>query len=218
MNYAMDACHKRFSAEQMQEMQSNLSTRQIAKASEDLRKLPPPQKVLPAPNDSNISADAVQLYWNSVQGAFAYHVQIARFGDWNFLNYDQLVYDTTAIADLFGDWNYAWRVRAITGANTCSDFGSVDTFRTRQLASGERELYLSAQHSLYPNPVRTEEKILVKTSAQTQVFLLNQLGQQVGVFEPNSRLEVEMKIAEAGIYFVVFKNAQSTHVKRLLVQ
>jgi hypothetical protein len=44
------------------------------------------------------------------------------------------------------------------------------------------------------------------------------LGQTVTKFEPSTKAEIELKIAEAGIYFVVFKTSENTFVKRLLVQ
>jgi hypothetical protein len=218
MNYASDNCHSRFSNEQMLAMQNDLQGRNIAVPTVDLRSLPAPQKIAPLPGATNINANEVKLNWRAVPGAFAYHLQIARFGNWEYLNYDQLIYDTSAVADLFGDWPYAWRVRAITVANTCSSFGTVDTFSTHESPASINEIGNDMKGLLYPNPSEIGQTILIKTPIGTQVILCNSLGQTVTIFEPSTKAEIELKIAEAGIYFVVFKTSENTFVKRLLVQ
>jgi hypothetical protein len=199
-------------------MQNDLQGRNIAVPTVDLRSLPAPQKIAPLPGATNINANEVKLNWRAVPGAFAYHLQIARFGNWEYLNYDQLIYDTSAIADLFGDWPYAWRVRAITVANTCSSFGTVDTFSTYESPASLNEIGKDMNGLLYPNPSEIGQTILIKTPIGTQVILCNSLGQTVTKFEPSTKAEIELKIAEAGIYFVVFKTSENTFVKRLLVQ
>lgn len=218
MNYALDACHKRFSNEQMLAMQNNLSSRGIAKTSADISNLPPPQKLYPVPGDTSVNADYVELSWKAVPGAFAYHVEIARFGDWNYLNYDQLIFDTAVVVDLFGHWPYAWRVKAITAANTCSSFGAVDTFTTRELPAGITQVYKTNEAFLYPNPVSLGQKVYFKTNGETEVHVYSSMGKLVAKLEANFQSEISIDLPVAGMYFVVFKNAQGSLTKRLVVQ
>jgi len=217
MNYALDACHSRFSNEQMLAMQNDLKDRKIALTNVNLTNLPAPTKISPLPGATKLNANEVTLSWNAVPGAFAYHVQIARFGNWEYLNFDKLVYDTSAIADLFGEWQYAWRVRAITAANTCTSFGVVDTFSTFELPAGMQEMGTEKFGAVYPNPVQAGENIQIKTIIGTEVILYNSLGQAIAKIEPNGKTQLDLKIAEPGMFFLVFKSEENSYVKRLVV-
>ncbi|MCF8255872.1 MAG: zinc-dependent metalloprotease [Bacteroidia bacterium] len=217
MSYSSDNCQSRFSTEQMQAMNSNLNSRGWAKPSADLRSLIAPQKQFPTPGDTGINALHVPLKWNAVEGAFAYHVQVARFGDWNYLNYDELVYNTATTIKLFGNWEYAWRVRAITQANTCSNFGVVDTFTTRELPLGQTELFFQNEVQIYPNPVRAGEQVLVRTKEPSQLTIFNELGQTEMEFSNPINGEFSFEMPCPGLYFIALKTAHTSMVKRLLV-
>ncbi|MDZ4667256.1 MAG: zinc-dependent metalloprotease [bacterium] len=217
MSYSSDNCQSRFSQEQMQAMQSDLQSRNIAKGIADTRVLANPIKVFPTPNQSKVNAQNVMFKWQAVEGAFAYHLQIARFGDWNYLNVDQLIYDTSALVQLYGEWPYAWRVKAFTAANTCAPFGVVDTFTTYVLPAGVKELSLNSGTNVFPNPVKANEKILIQCDQTAQIQIYNSLGQLAFEGLAEHGLPFQCTLTQTGLYFISVRTEQGFQIKRLLV-
>ena len=218
MSYSSDNCQSRFSQEQMAAMNANLNNRSISKATADTRILPEPKKRFPLNGSQNQNPEAVLLEWEAVPGAFAYQVQVARFGDWNFLNYDALVFDTTAVVKLFGTWEYAWRVKAITAANTCGSFGAADTFSTKAVPAGIVQLEPDMPIAVYPNPVSINEKVWLKVKQKTVLSLSDVNGKvlQSLVLEPNE--PYQLQLPEVGVYFLLLQQEQGLKVKKLMVR
>jgi hypothetical protein len=221
MNYAADACHTRFSNQQMLAMQSNLNMRGIAKTIiSGLQHLNPPGKLWP--NDSNtvFNANHVNLAWQKVDGAFAYHIQIARFGNWDFINYDRLIYGDTAInIQLEANWPYQWRVKAITQANVCNAFSAPAHFTTIAPAVGVAEINLQPTISVIPNPAQTGNTVCIKSSAPVQVIIYTITGkhmQQIRV-EPTQTTTLQL---DKGVYVLVAidEQTQGRQTLKLVVQ
>lgn len=218
MSYSSDNCQSRFSAEQMAAMNANAQNRGWGKATADTRSLPAPAKWFPLENDSALNPIGVTLSWKKVPDAFAYHVQIARFGDWNFLNFDALVFDTITITNLFGSWPYAWRVRAITAANTCSSFGAIDTFTTKEVPAGTTELLPDMPFELYPNPVDAGAQWYIKTKSVGSLTITDMQGKRIETHEMRAWEPLPINSFEPGTYLILFETEQKRWVKRLLVK
>jgi hypothetical protein len=218
MSYSSDNCQSRFSTEQMLSMQSDLQQRGIAKGIADTRSLPAPNKLLPAPNQTQVNAKNVRLQWNAVEGAFGYHLQIARFGSWEYLNVDQIIHDTTALVQLYGEWPYAWRIKAFTAANTCSSFGTVDTFTTYELPAGMQEISLLSGVHVYPNPVKAGDKILLQSPEDVQIQVFNLTGALVYAQEVSKDFPFQCSLTLPGLYFISVRTNQGFQLKRLLVE
>lgn len=213
MSYSSDYCQSRFSAEQMEAMRADLNTRNIEATSAELSKLPPPQKIGPLPQQKGVNAKYATLQWNKIPGAMAYHVQVARFGDWSILNFDKLVFDTTAVASLFGTWPYAWRVRAITAGNTCSEFGAVDTFETREIPSNLSPVLFDKDGWFFANPIVAGGSLVIQPQGEYDISVWNEWGAKIDIGSGRNNITLN----DPGLYFVGIKKQDSFVVKRLIV-
>lgn len=217
MSYSSDQCQSRFSEEQMAAMRSDVVFRGIATPTADIRLLPAPNRIAPQNSTKNLSPLAIQFSWQKVPGAFAYHLQIARFGNWNFLNYDVLVYDTTATVDLFGSWEYTWRVRAITNANTCGTFADADTFTTQETPSGLVQTETPTNLSIYPNPAQENQRIQLMANETSDIEIRDIEGRLIHSFRLEPKRLQELSLNHAGLYLVYCKQQDKISVSRLLV-
>lgn len=220
MNYASDYCHSRFSSEQILAMQNDLLNRRISKTSAFNSVLTPPQKITPLNLDSNVRTKNILFKWNAVPNAFAYHLQIARFGDWNFLNVDRLVNDTFTQVDLFGNWPFAWRVKAISEGNTCSVFGSIDTFFTSTQSTAVSEITEANLPSLFPNPVKNNEVLNLTQLGVGRINLYHAQGKLLHTTQTNAsgNVSIEMLGWEQGVYFIEFIGSNRRFIQRFVVQ
>ncbi len=217
MSYSSDQCQSRFSEEQMAAMRLNVFSRNISTLTADVRALPSPTLLQPSSLAKDISPNAINLVWQKVPGAFAYHVQIARFGDWNYLNYDALVYDTSALIDLFGSWKYAWRVKAITNAYTCGGFGLADTFTTKETLTGLVQTETQKNLSIYPNPSDRNQQLNFIASEMSEIEIRDIEGRLVHSFRLEPKRLLQLSLNKAGLYLVYCKQLDKVSVSRVLV-
>lgn len=220
MNYASDNCHSRFSSEQILAMQNDLQSRRISKTSATTNALLPPQKITPLNLDSNVHTKNIVFKWNAVPNAFAYHLQIARFGNWSFLNIDRLVSDTFTQLDLFGNWPFAWRVKAISEGNTCSIFGSVDTFYTTNQHTYISEKTEAIQPKLFPNPIRNNEALNLTHLGQGTIHIYHAQGKLLYTVEAtkSGSVSIDMQGWEQGVYFIEFVGSNQRFIQRFVIQ
>ncbi|MCG9880423.1 MAG: zinc-dependent metalloprotease [Bacteroidia bacterium] len=217
MNYAFDACQSRFSQEQILTMQNDLRSRGVSKASALTSLLAAPNKITPANLDSGVSTKRVLFSWNAVPNAFAYHLQVARFGNWSFLNVDRLLSDTSIEIDLFGNWPFAWRIKAISEGNTCSEFGQADTFFTQEIAAGTHELVSTNAGFLYPNPVKRGEFLKLQNHELVRVTIYNSLGEIIFNQNYDATIGIEIPDWKAGLYYLECLSNNKRYVKRLMI-
>ncbi|MDP3929242.1 MAG: zinc-dependent metalloprotease [Bacteroidota bacterium] len=217
MNYASDNCHSRFSQEQILTMQNDMLQRGIAKTSASTALLAAPNKVFPAPSDSGIISTNIPFTWRSVPGAFAYQLQVARFGDWNYVNHNQLYSDTFAQVNLFGNWPYAWRVKAISSGNTCSSFGSADTFFTREIPAGLAPISLLAEPKVFPNPVKSGQTLYLQNLKAGKVNIYDAKGVLKWGQSFEGNLSFEVPYWPAGIYIIKWELPNHSYFQRLLL-
>ncbi|MBC7384415.1 MAG: T9SS type A sorting domain-containing protein [Bacteroidia bacterium] len=220
MSYSLDACQTRFSNEQMATMRNNLQGRNIAKDNENISTLLSPVLLSPVNGDTNQNASHVVLKWSAVPGAFAYHLQVARFGAFEYLSADKLISDTSATIELYGKWPYTWRVRAFTAANTCtSAFGSASTFTTYESVVGMAEIKLEMdQLNIYPNPLNAGQTFTINAPAKSELMITNTDGRIVLITQVSQLQSTFFSINDAGLYIVSVNNSGSISRKKLLVQ
>ncbi len=218
MSYSYDACQSRFSEEQMAAMRYNVQQRGISTTTANITALPAPVLISPINGDTNQNASGVRLKWHSVPGAFAYYFQVARFGAWEFLNADRLVFDTTTVVNLYGKWPYAWRVKAITAANTCTSFGVSDTFITYEVPAGYAELRMDDELSVYPNPVYASQTFRIRVPHNAELVVTNALGQLEFKQTINESAQQSFSIEERGMYILNLNIGGKFIRKKLLVQ
>jgi hypothetical protein len=217
MNYASDNCHSRFSTEQILSMQNDLQSRRISKVSALNNLLTAPQKIAPLNLDSNVSSKNITFKWNAVPNAFAYHLQIARFGDWNFLNVDRLVNDTFVQLDLFGNWPFAWRVKAISEGNTCTVFGSIDTFYTNENVTNVYEVSEALITNISPNPIRKGELLSITPIENGVINIYQPQGKLMYSEAVNNSLSFQIPDWEQGVYFLEFVGSNRSFIKRFVI-
>jgi hypothetical protein len=217
MSYSSDQCQSRFSQEQMAAMRANVSSRGISTLTADIRELPAPKLLTPRNLEANILPNQVNFAWRKVQGAFAYHFQVARFGDWNYINYDVLVYDTSTVLDLFGSWEYTWRVKAITNAYTCSDFGASDTFYTKETASGLVQTETKNLLSIYPNPANGSQFINLLAVEVCDIEIRDAQSRLIQSFRLEPKRLQQITLNESGLYLIYCKQSEKVSVRKLLV-
>ncbi len=218
MSYSLDACQSRFSLEQQLAMQSDLNGRNIAKSPVNFDTLNPPKAIYPSEIDSNLNPKSVQLVWEKIPGAYAYYVQAARFGAWEFLNFETLTEDTQAIATLYGTWSYSWRVKAITKANPCGQYSEPKSFSTKEVLSGIQDIRFENGFKFYPNPaqINRDIQLISKTDGILKVSDLS--GKTILESDIKAGLENVIQIRKSGIFILQFINENGTYTSRVVCE
>ncbi|MFY8021542.1 MAG: zinc-dependent metalloprotease [Bacteroidia bacterium] len=219
MSYSLDACQSRFSLEQQMYMQSNLNARNISADTANTETIAIPQLVYPTSADSNLNPKSVQLVWNKVPGAYAYHVQVARFASWEFLNFESLTTDTQAlVTSLYGTWPYSWRVKAITRTQTCGEFSDEMSFTTKEIVSGIQDIRFENGFKFYPNPaeINRDIQLISKTDGILKVSDLS--GKTILESEIKAGLENVIQIRKSGVFILQFINENGTYTSRVVCE
>lgn len=217
MSYSMDACQSRFSSEQMAAMRSNLDSRNIASNTADLQLLPAPQKYAPLQGDTTVKQQAATFVWGKVANAFAYHLQVARSGWWEFSDVDRLVFDTSATFALPYTLGYAWRVRAITAANTCSEFGVADSFIPKSLPIGLQQLSILPEAPWFANPMPVNSLVALPEFNHAEVHCSDISGRDCNAFITTRDGKQFFEPSKTGFYLLSIKMADRLKVYKLLV-
>lgn len=219
MSYSSDVCQSRFSEEQQLAMQSDLDLRNIASNSANTDTLQPPSMIFPMASDSNLNPKSIELKWNKVEGAFAYHVQVARFAAWEFLNFEVLTQDTqTLVTTLYGTWPYSWRVKAITRANTCGKFSEEVSFSTKEVLSGIQDIRFENGFKFYPNPVEINRdvQLVSKSNGYLKIFDIN--GKILHESITNAFEEHIFQIRKSGVFILQFTNESGTYTGKIVCE
>jgi hypothetical protein len=219
MNYSYDACQGRFSSEQQQAMQSDLQSRNIAQQTADTDTLNPPTPFFPSINDTNLNPKSIQLVWQKVPGAYAYYVQVARFGAWEFLNFEALTEDTQVVATtLFGTWDYKWRVKAITRANTCGNYSEAISFSTKEVLSGVQDIRFENGFKFYPNPASMNRDIQLVSKTSGTLKIIDISGKIIHESAVQAGTENTFQIRKTGIFVLQFINEFGTFTSRVVCE
>ncbi|MFN4082254.1 MAG: zinc-dependent metalloprotease [Bacteroidia bacterium] len=222
MNYANDNCHSRFSNQQIAAMRANLNSRSIASTippDNPAITLSPPELVSPLNNDSLINPIGVTLKWRKVSGAYAYHLQVARFGAWDFLNIDQLIVnDTTINIDLFGSWPYAWRVKAISKTNVCGIFSEPNFFTTDEnITSINKINQLTDTYLVFPNPAKENQVIKFLCEQKVKIIIYDLQGKIIENISVKPNSNNELIINNSGFYTATFIDENNIILKSIKI-
>ncbi len=131
-----------------------------------------------------------------------------------------MVSDTFAQLDLFGNWPFAWRVKAISEGNTCSIFGSVDTFYTTNQQTYISEKTEAIQPKLFPNPIRNNEALNLTHLGQGTIHIYYAQGKLLYTVEAtkSGSVSIDMQGWEQGVYFVEFVGSNQRFIQRFVIQ
>jgi hypothetical protein len=204
MSYALDECMSRFSVEQSQAMNADLSFRTLNLPATLDTTLPQIPQIL-APNDS-ISAPAnfFSFSWNRIDDAFAYHVQITRTSNFASSIIDVMTTDTSFFTSkLNKDRYHRYRVKALKRGNVCGSFSEPRVVYATNPTS-INSIEWKNEISIFPNPTSGNINFSKNpvTIGYTQFILFNTIGNvvQSGNLNANS-LQINFK-APSGIYFL----------------
>lgn len=187
MTYANDACGANFTPEQIAAMRAYLQT--VRSPYLGVNSTPNLAQINAAPNLTSPVANAieqfdfVELEWDGVANATHYVVQVSRLPSFSFLEFNEIITDTTVlITTLQDNRDYYWRVRAFNQGYTCAPtsvsaaFETQDLVRTENIASVER-------FGIYPTIIENGQNLTIeittrkKLDAQLRIF--NIAGQQM---------------------------------------
>ncbi|MFN5025783.1 MAG: zinc-dependent metalloprotease [Bacteroidota bacterium] len=218
MNYALDACHKVFSNEQILAMKADLTMRAMATAPVDTTATQAPQLLSPINGDSLINPALVTLVWSKVPGAVGYHVQVSRFQYWQEPHVNQICNDTTLDVTLLGEWPFDWRVKAIMPGKTCGAFDTFATFKTKTVPLSSREIVdVAATWKIFPNPVKQGEWLNVEAEGAVRLDVYDLAGKlctAVPVVEAGEHVKLDI---QQGAYLVKVSRDKTFTLKKLIV-
>ncbi|MCA0426323.1 MAG: zinc-dependent metalloprotease [Bacteroidetes bacterium] len=218
MSYSSDACQSRFSEEQMAAMNNDLTNRGFGINTLNRDTLKAPTPVFPLPADSNLNPKSIRFAWNAVPGAWAYYIQVARFGSWEFTNFETLVTDTFVdCSNLYGNWPYSYRLKAIHQGNACGDFSEPIEFTTRELATGNQEIRINSTLGVYPNPVVAGNAFQVLSQIPGILQLFDSKGALLVERNLEAGIPFQFKPESNGIYIGKFESQDGVQVFRVLV-
>jgi len=141
MSYANDICTGRFSEQQQIAMQATVNSSSAPRGYLTTVPMPiypvptAPQLQLPANGDTLVPNNA-QFRWQSVPGADFYQLKV--YVGQSFTVIDTIIADTAYLSlsnKIRANRAHTWEVRAINGANLCTNFGQRGDFVTGLYAS-----------------------------------------------------------------------------------
>lgn len=218
MNYALDACHKVFSNEQILAMKADLAQRAISTTPVDTVVGATPQLISPSNGDSLINPSLITLVWSKVPGAVGYHVQVSRFQYWQEPHVNQISNDTTLNITLLGEWPFDWRVKAIMPGKTCAGFDTFATFKTKPVPLSNQEIVdATAQWKFFPNPLKQGEWLQIEAEGAVRLDVYDLTGKLCRTFATvETGMPVQIDINK-GVYLVKMSRDKSFTVKKLIV-
>jgi len=191
MSYANDICTSRFSEQQRIAMQGTVNSSSAPRGYLTTTPMPAysvptaPQLHLPATGDTVVPNNA-QFRWLAVPGADFYQLKI--YVGTSFTVLDTMIADTAYLNlsnKIRANRVHSWEVRAINGANLCTDFGQRGEFVTG-LYSGSTSVndVLLTHIKVYPNQLAAGEMVNIQglTIGQTTHFRLFDISGRL-VFE-----------------------------------
>ncbi len=219
MNYALDACHSRFSNEQLAAMDNNLTSRGIINQNMLMTNPAVPSLIYPIENDSNQNAASVRLIWNKSEGASLYQLQVARLKLWETAYLNILVKDTFYDAKLFGNWQFNWRVKAISLSNMCGDYSDSKSFFAKIFPIGLTELSLDQNSiKIYPNPSYGNESIHILSNTTCQMTVVDITGKEVYKTEIVKGSVFDFLPSQTGLYLFQFMLDGKNMCKKIMIQ
>jgi len=219
MNYSLDVCHSRFSQEQFAAMDNNLAGRGIISQNMIVENPAVPSLTYPLDNDSNLNSASVRLTWNKSEGATMYQVQIARLKLWETAYLNMLVKDTFYDAKLFGNWQFDWRVKALSLTNMCGNYSESQSFFAKAFPAGTEEVIADKNNiRIFPNPSKNGQSIQIQTSNHSHLTLFDMSGKEVFSTDVLKGITKEFAPNHSGLYMLRFTYEGGEVMKKILVE
>lgn len=229
MSYSSDVCMSRFSAQQITAMRATLAGTTASRGYLLINPMPnypvisnAPIQLQPLAGDTVVPNQAV-FSWQGIPGATMYHVRIYLF---NFSVVDTFTADTFYVnrtRDIRPNREHSWEVRALTGAQLCTNFGSRITFQSTNLALNTSNVSALNNIRVYPTQLRQNTEVYLdqlQIGATLQLHLRDLQGRTLH----ESRIEVQdekqawlMPSLPAGMYLLQLEHAGSLSFHRLLL-
>jgi hypothetical protein len=219
MNYSLDVCHSRFSQEQFAAMDNNLAGRGIISQNMIVENPAVPSLTYPLNNDSSLNSASVRLTWNKSEGATMYQVQIARLKLWETSYLNVLVKDTFYDAKLFGNWQFDWRVKALSLTNMCGNYSESQSFFAKAFPAGTEEVIADKNNiRIFPNPSKNGQSIQIQSSTTSQLSVFDMSGKEVFSTDVLKGITKEFTSNHSGLYMLRFTYEGGEVMKKILVE
>jgi Secretion system C-terminal sorting domain len=162
MSYSLDKCQSRFSAGEIAQMRYMVKLKRPEWVHYSL-----PEPIITAKevtllsptNNQKVQYNNVTLTWEKVEFATQYQLQISRFSNFGFIDFDTLVtLPKASVYKLSNNKTYSWRVRPFNNSSPCTAFSSAGTFEGTVISSVQ-QLDAVTQCVIFPNPVHHNEQL-----------------------------------------------------------
>lgn len=221
MSYANDGCSTGFSNEQMDAMNAFVIDQRPGYIANEVNFSPITdtelQNIAPKNGDDLIFGPRPTLYWDAIEHASWYIIEMSRFENFIAIERSGLTQETSfeieAPEDLIIGKTYYWRVRPYNNAYTCQGFFPVNSFVAQEnfpVNTTEIDLSISAVQ-LTPNPSTTNSIVNIQfslnQSQDVDIKLLDIMGQLHqnntinGRFGKNTT-SIDLEGLAAGMYYV----------------
>lgn len=174
MSYSFDECQEKFSFEQMDAMNYNLTFNRTDLLNHPAPDISPitgtPVLTLPVDSANDIPHDFVQFKWEPVPGAEYYHVEVTRAPTFGAepTETDVLVYGTAFTTALEVDKTYKWRVLGLKNGYTCGNWSEPEVFITVLGTGMEAVNQAASKFIIYPSLVTGGSRITASLSMSSE--------------------------------------------------
>ncbi len=229
MSYSSDICMSRFSAQQITAMRQTLIDTNASRGYLRINPMPAypvisnaPVQLQPLAGDTVVPNQAV-FSWQGIPGASFYHLRINLF---NFAVIDTFTADTFYVnrtRDIRPNREHSWEVRAITGAQLCTNFGSRISFQSSNLALSTSKVSALNNIRVYPTQLRPNTELFLdqlQIGIKTHIVLRDLQGRILHQSHIDVQEEKQtwlMPSLPAGMYLLQLEQAGSLSFHKLLL-
>lgn len=229
MSYADDACANRFSDEQMDAMNSNLSGPRhelLSHPAVEFTDVDSSAPVSPEDGADYQYPNHTMFTWEPVDNVRGYILQIGFTPTFSSVIYDMFVTDTFFLADaLLAERTYYWRVKTVGEANTCEGFSDAFTFKTGAQYLSAEDIADNNSFVIYPNPVNGNDQLTLDLRAwqysNSTISITDLTGKVVAqeIISAGSTGIIKMELPQLadGMYLVSVSDGIHSEVKKLMV-
>ncbi len=188
----------------------------------------PPVLDGPIDNEDAPGNGTVTLFWQPVEGARSYLVEVARTPD---MNIQRQTFTTNQISFELSGLNigtrYFWRIKPYNDYYTCAPYSLIESFVAVQGTAVANTIGQLEQWTVAPNPIRSQQPVTLSLrstesfEADIQLFalsgqLLRSLGRQ-RIPQGDSQWSLPIRGLAPGVYLVALVSEAGRARKRLVV-
>ena len=133
MSYSDDDCQSRFSNEQMDAIRQYLTdfrSELLNYPTPITDSIGSPSSIYPPDGTTDLASNYVPIRWNKVENATKYHLTVREYVIQSTIVVDELLDDTTYLANLNSNSNFYWQVKPISAGNSCAPYTDLINFTT----------------------------------------------------------------------------------------